>query len=228
MGKLALQLQEREKVIVELREKVALLEFCQSEAEPIEGETDTNAHLRRVTEVQKHTVVSIELLYRLVKRLEKAESEDNCEKDAGEMQGAMKLAEKASLVQGELEVSLRYIELRLRNTLESMAENSKSVVNNGTIPDATSAVLDFSQITRIQMEALTMLRESEDDILKQMHSLKDKIQSVESEICSFRATIKMLEEAAERKEKVLNELRTELSRVKFDVDTLAEVSQISD
>mmetsp|Transcript_29037 Transcript_29037/g.47962 ORF Transcript_29037/g.47962 Transcript_29037/m.47962 type:complete len:532 (-) Transcript_29037:207-1802(-) len=87
----------------------------------------------------------------------------------GDRERLLSTLETASLVHGQIKVSLLLVELKLRNQLSSL-KNDKLRMGSGAVPDQNLT----DRMTEIQQEALTALDQVEDsltDQIKQLESL---------------------------------------------------------
>jgi len=141
------------------------------------------------------------------------------------MKLAVELADKSTLVEREAEVSLKLIELRLKNRLEELL-NSNSEMNNTDAVEhrrIASGVMDSSSLQRmaaisaLERETKTSLREIEGDFARQVEGLQADLKYLEGIVQSreepLRSLGKMSEVAIEAQETILR-LKSEADAMK--------------
>jgi chromosome segregation ATPase len=165
---------------------------------------ETLTTLERVAMIWEKADDSIQGLENVMDEL-RPHDEDNV---MGERERLLSTLETASLVHGQIKVSLLLVELKLRNQLSSL-KNDKLRMGSGAIPDQNLT----DRMQEIQQEALTALDHVED-------SLTDQIKGLE--LLTREETVAVKDTLAERTDELRNvqlqvkKLESDLSRMKAE------------
>lgn len=185
------------------KDAIAVLDRVTHERESI------NESMSRVTAVWELAEASISNLEDAMDQLRPTDDEEVC----GDREKMLSTLESASLLHGQIRVSLLLIELKLRNQLECL-KNDKL-----TMGEAAPSDHDVTKtMEEIQKDALTALSQVETALSKQMIQLKETA----------------LKEAAETKEelrervKKLEQIKEEYKRLETEIAQLKDSNQGSD
>jgi hypothetical protein len=185
------------------KDAIAILDRVTQERETI------NEFLARVTAVWEMADASMSNLEDTVEQLRPT---DNAQV-SGDRETMLSMLESASLLHGQIKVSLQLIELKLRNQLQCVTNDKL------TMGKAAPSDLDVTKtMEEIQKDTLTALSQVESSLLTQMIQLKQTALKEAAETkCELRERVKKLEE-----------MREGYNRLKGEVTQLKESNQGSD
>lgn len=129
----------------------------------------------------------------------------------GDRERLLSTLETASLVHGQIKVSLLLVELKLRNQLSSL-KNDKLRMGSGAVPDQNLT----DRMTEIQQEALTALDQVEDsltDQIKQLESLtREETGNVKDSLSERTDELRNMQSQHRKLEAEISRLRAEEER----------------
>jgi chromosome segregation ATPase len=170
---------------------------------------ETLTTLERVAMIWEKADDSIQALEDVMDEL-RPHDEDNVH---GDRERLLSTLETASLVHGQIKVSLLLVELKLRNQLSSL-KNDKLRMGSGAVPDESLT----ERMKEIQQEALTALDQVEDsltDEIKQLESLtRDETANVKEVLEDRTQELKKMQSLHKKLESEISRLRSEDERRK--------------
>lgn len=179
---------------------------------------ETLATLERVALVWEKADDSIQTLEDVMDELRPYDDEDEVD---GDRERALSTLETASLVHGQIKVSLLLVELKLRNQLTSLKNDKlRMSLGNGIKNKAgESAESVIAKMGEIQTEAMASLEQVERSMSDQIRSLEG---SANAETDDFKAQLMEKDETMEGLKKEVEEIRAQLAKAKADEGRLTD------
>lgn len=159
--------------------------------------------LERVAQLWERADKTLNHLESLVELLQDDDDDDGEENDRSRLLDTL---ESASLLHGQVKVSLMLIELKLRNTLACLKNDSSQLAVAFTDPNIAK------QIKNAQAEALAEIRKIQDQVQTQMESLETK---------SARESSEVVRNTLESKMKEMKELRERQVQLERDIHRMS-------
>eukprot|EP00550_Attheya_septentrionalis_P011635 CAMPEP_0198305720 /NCGR_PEP_ID=MMETSP1449-20131203/58050_1 /TAXON_ID=420275 /ORGANISM="Attheya septentrionalis, Strain CCMP2084" /LENGTH=674 /DNA_ID=CAMNT_0044008257 /DNA_START=34 /DNA_END=2058 /DNA_ORIENTATION=+ len=185
---------------------------------------ETLETLERVANIWERADDAVQGLEDLMDELRPLEEEGKINQD---QERALNAMETASLVHGQIKVSLLLIEIRLRNQLTSLKNDKLRIFvgNNGVSDsmqslDQDSALEISNKMEMIEKEALSALKDVEDNMTEQIEYLDGKGGGGD-----YRGTMQVLQEREDQlmyMEKEYKKLQAQLKRANVEHDRMSQ------
>ncbi len=205
------ELEEKDTEFLKLQKKVSRLETQLRDTRATEKSSVLS--LRRIGLIQELLDASTRRLNTMMIKLgrdqnEMKSRETNISHDENVV---LSVADKVSLLQEQMKVSLQYIELKLANELELLRQSTRGEEESDI--NETSQ-MHLQRCLEIQKETMEVLKETEKSLVKQVEEVNQEMKSFNLVLLSKDDVIESLEDIIRHKTEILNSFQAEINILK--------------
>ena len=205
------ELEEKDTESLKLQKKVSRLESQLRDTRATERSSLLS--LRRIGLIQELLDASTRRLNTMMIKLGRDQSntkspETNISHDENVV---LSVADKVSLLQEQLKISLQFIELKLANELESLHKSNRGEEKSD---DIETSQMHLQRCLEIQKETKEVLQETEKSLVKQIEEVNQEMKSFNLVLLSKDDVIESLEDIIRHKTEILNSFQSEINILK--------------